>query len=321
LPWGSSVAVVGESFYEDAFRQVCGPKREEGYDMEVVAELWPEPDNPYDSGAVAVRVRGFKVGHLSREDARLYRALIDEALSVHGVASCHGLIRGGWDRGSDAGRFGVWLRFSDRSWSFPPPADDEYRLEPGGSVSVSNEERYQDVLIEATKGRDVTARSYPVLADLVLAASNPWAKGASGPILAVRLEGRTVGFLTAAMSARYIPVVQPALADGKRVTTEASLYAGTKKGEDIIEIRLHAREPLLPGQTPTVTPKLVWNVRTGTAHAMGEQDTDGSWRTPCGVTVRRADARLLGSTKPWIGYVDIATGHVVSEGYYRCDRC
>jgi HIRAN domain len=231
LPWGSSVAVVGESFYEEAFLRVCGPKCEHGYDLEVVAELWPEPDNPYDSAAVAVRVQGHKVGHLSREDARVYRTLIDEALSAHGVASCHGQIRGGWDRGGgDAGNFGVWLRFSDRSWTLSPPADDEVRLEPGGAVSVSNEERYQDVLIDSTGGRDVTTRSYPVLAELVVAPVNPWSKTPAGPVLEVRLAGRTVGFLTAAMSARYLPVVEPAVAEGKRVTTEASLYTGTKKG-------------------------------------------------------------------------------------------
>lgn len=241
LPWGSQVGVVGESFYEEAFLRVCGPKCEDGYFLDVVAELRPEPGNEYDAAAVGVFVQGFKVGHLSRQDARELRASIDEAIGAHGVASCYAMVRGGWDNGGgDTGHFGITLRFSDRTWTFPPPASDELRLPPGGAVSVSSEEHYQDALIDATRGRDVTATSYPVLADLAIAAANPWATSSTGPVLEVRIDGRTVGFLTASMSARYLAIVAPALAAGKRVTSEASLFTGTKKGEQIIEIRVHA---------------------------------------------------------------------------------
>src|ERR1700730_11025226 len=54
LPWGSQVGVVGESFYQEAFLMVCGPKCEGGYFLDVVAELRPEPDNEYDAAAVGV---------------------------------------------------------------------------------------------------------------------------------------------------------------------------------------------------------------------------------------------------------------------------
>jgi hypothetical protein len=219
---------------------ICGPKREDGYFLDVVAELRPEPHNEYDTAAVGVFVRGLKVGHLSRQDARTLRSSIDDAIAAHGIATCHAMVRGGWVRpGGDTGHFGITLRFSDRTWMFAPPAANELRLQPGGAVSVSSEEHYQEALIDASKGRDVTATSYPVLADLVVAEINPWMKSPTGPVLEVRVDNRTVGFLTAAMTTRYLPLVAPALAAGTRVTAEASLFTGVKKGEEIIEIRLH----------------------------------------------------------------------------------
>jgi len=241
LPWGPQVSVVGESYYQESFMRICGPKCDSGYFLDVVAELRPEPDNEYDAAAVGVFVRGLKVGHLSRHDARTLRSTIDDAIATQGVATCYAMVRGGWVRpGGDSGHFGISLRFSDRTWTFAPPAADELRLQPGGAVSVSSEDHYQDDLIDASKGRDLTTTSYPVLVDLVVADANPWVKSSTGQVLEVRVDDHTVGFLTAAMTARYMPVVAPALAAGKRVTAEASLFTGVKRGEDVIEIRLHA---------------------------------------------------------------------------------
>lgn len=322
LPWGSTVEVVGESYYQDSFLSICGPKCSDGHDVECVAELRPEPDNQYDPAAIGIYVTGLKVGHLSREDARSYRAVVLDAIDEHGVASCSGLIRGGWDRGhGDEGHFGIQLRFSDRRWALVDPDDDEIRLPPGGSVSVSNEERYQDTLLDATKGRDVTARSYPVLAELVLAQTNPWTKSDASPILEVRLDGQTAGFLTPAMTNRFRPIVEAAVAEGKRVTTEASLYTGTKGGEDIVEIRLHAERPRDPNEPITITPKRLLNIRTGTNHFLGEQLDDGSWRAACGTIVSAGDVQILGYTKPWIGMVDCATQEVIEQRYTNCSKC
>jgi hypothetical protein len=83
--------------------------------LDVVAELRPEPDNPYDANAVAVLVDGHKVGHLSKTNALAYRNIIDRAISAHGVATCSGEIRGGWDRGNgDTGKYGIVLSVGPR---------------------------------------------------------------------------------------------------------------------------------------------------------------------------------------------------------------
>jgi hypothetical protein len=244
LPWGSMVQVVGESHYEQSFLAICGPPTFDGYRMDCLAELRPQPNNPYDPAAVAVFINGLQVGHLSREDARRYGPVVHEALRTHGQATCYAAILGGWDRGGGGrGGYGVRLRFSDRTWQFAPVEADEVRLPTGGAVSVSNEQEYQDALIDALRGADLSIGSFPSLAELVPADRNPHLKKDSGRVLEVRIGGRTIGFLTKAMSDRYHRSVEAAVSAGKRTTCEASLFAGTKGGESIIEVRLHASPP------------------------------------------------------------------------------
>lgn len=61
------LSVVGESNYQEALWKVV---KDIGY--EVPAILQPEPNNPYDSNAIAVLAAGMVVGYLSREDAVRY---------------------------------------------------------------------------------------------------------------------------------------------------------------------------------------------------------------------------------------------------------
>ena len=244
LPWGSMVQVVGESHYAESFHAICGPPNKLGYSVDALAELRPEPENPYDPNAVAVFVQGQKVGHLSREDARRYETVVRGAIAEHGTATCYAAVHGGWGFSEpDVFLYWVRLRFSDRAWQVAPVGPDEVRLPSGGPVSVSHEEEYQDTLIDALAGSDLSFASMPTLAELVPAPRDPHLKKDSGKVLEVRVKESTVGFLTEAMSDRYLPTVEAALAAGKRVTAEASLFAGTKKGNDIIEVRLHAATP------------------------------------------------------------------------------
>lgn len=63
-------AVVGESYYQDALRatgRVCSAGGEGR--PAFTAALVPEPENPYDSNAIAVYSPRGKIGHLSRDDA------------------------------------------------------------------------------------------------------------------------------------------------------------------------------------------------------------------------------------------------------------
>src|SRR6266511_90440 len=93
------VQAVGESDYQDALARICGGKTEAGHHRPVTAMLSPEPDNPYDSNAVAVLVEGLKVGHLAREDASALHTQLVRIAQEHGCSvACRGEIVGGWHR-------------------------------------------------------------------------------------------------------------------------------------------------------------------------------------------------------------------------------
>src|SRR5262245_38063111 len=78
-PGTFEVHVVGTSHYQDALEAICGGRTAEGVQFPVAAILVPEDGNLHDPRAVRVDIRGATVGHLSRADARQYRAGLKEA--------------------------------------------------------------------------------------------------------------------------------------------------------------------------------------------------------------------------------------------------
>ena len=54
-----------------------------------------EPDNPYDANAVRVEAAEATVGHLSRDDAPRFHAIIDRLVRAGGPATCRGMLTGG----------------------------------------------------------------------------------------------------------------------------------------------------------------------------------------------------------------------------------
>lgn len=121
LPGGRSVNVVGESFYQAALESIAGGKTEDTCNLERWAILHREPDNPYDTNAVAVYIFGQKVGHLSQSDAERYAPIIDELWRSFGKrAACRASITGGWRRlardgvtVTNEGHYGVRLGLAD----------------------------------------------------------------------------------------------------------------------------------------------------------------------------------------------------------------
>lgn len=87
---------VGESFYAAAIAAVAkrvGPLAGRGR-FRVL--LVPEPENPYDSNAVAVvDPEAGKLGHLSRDDAPEYQELLIRLKERHGIdVSCDAMLVG-----------------------------------------------------------------------------------------------------------------------------------------------------------------------------------------------------------------------------------
>lgn len=92
--------IVGESFYQDALRSIAGDDETR---MPCEAELILEDWNEYDSNAVAVHIKGKKVGHLSRSHAKRYRKRFCSEGRIRGVVDA--VIVGG----GDGYNLGVWI--------------------------------------------------------------------------------------------------------------------------------------------------------------------------------------------------------------------
>jgi hypothetical protein len=105
---GGRTDVVGESRYQSELREICRVRSPDASWLRVIALLRPEPHNPYDSNAVAVFIGSHRVGYLSREDAEIFHATLDECeLEGEQETACQALVKGG-----HPGRDGVMLFYS-----------------------------------------------------------------------------------------------------------------------------------------------------------------------------------------------------------------
>jgi hypothetical protein len=101
--------IVGESNYQPALEQVAGPKTEKGVDHKCVVTLVCERGNKFDKNAVRVEIEGNTVGYLSRNDAEIFRDMLDEEDSRGVKVKAPARITGGWKRADSEGHYGIVL--------------------------------------------------------------------------------------------------------------------------------------------------------------------------------------------------------------------
>lgn len=102
--------IVGESFYQADLKRIAGDHGDRSVHVEVVALLKPEDDNPHDDKAVSVWVKGYKVGHLDRDDARSFRRRLSSKKLTKQVTACSAVVMGGFTRGNgERASYGVQL--------------------------------------------------------------------------------------------------------------------------------------------------------------------------------------------------------------------
>jgi hypothetical protein len=128
----ADLEVVGESHYQDNLWRLVGGRGfpDERVRVDAVAVLAAETDNPYDANAVAVWVRGLKVGYLSRADAQRYQPGLLALQRKHGMPiALAGVIVGGGMRPDGPGMLGLYAHLEDllyRSRDAFMSALDEY---------------------------------------------------------------------------------------------------------------------------------------------------------------------------------------------------
>lgn len=106
---------VGESNYQTALEGLTRGHNRDGHNLLIDAELLREPNNPYDTNAVAVRIGGHTVGYLPREQA----VRVASQMRADGIdrATCGAKIVGGWRTNQfDKGSFGVRLAVPNWGW-------------------------------------------------------------------------------------------------------------------------------------------------------------------------------------------------------------
>ncbi|MFC6157254.1 HIRAN domain-containing protein [Kribbella jiaozuonensis] len=118
--------VVGESNYQPALWEICGRQLGQRVRHPIVGVLVPEPQNPYDSNAIAVFVEGHIVGYLDRQTASLYIQGLHELMASSGAyIALDGVVVGGGHRTDGPGRLGIWLEHDPRDFglqrTFPMP--------------------------------------------------------------------------------------------------------------------------------------------------------------------------------------------------------
>jgi hypothetical protein len=113
---GAQVDVVGEQHHQDALEALAAGRNGFGTRRRLLtAALVRESDNEYDPNAVRVDAVGAAVGHLSREDAPRFHAIIDRLARAGVPATCRAMLTGGWDHGdADRGFIGIKIFTSRR---------------------------------------------------------------------------------------------------------------------------------------------------------------------------------------------------------------
>jgi hypothetical protein len=272
------IEVVGESYRQEALARLAGRKDAEGKHKLVGAVLRCEPQNEHDANAIRVEVMGEHVGYVSRETATFLSPAMQRACG--GALEARGLIVGGWKSESrdDHGRYlevsegsygiRVWITQRDTErlgvrpdaldpglrphWpEAPKPVHGEQRLSPtnadveagryGSVATVTCEEHYQDAIEAAMPTGWDPERTWPLLVDLAVAASNPHTKQAT-PCIEVRSGDRTVGYLTPKMSARHMALMEACVKSGSRATATATASRRIKGGLTIWRIKVPIRE-------------------------------------------------------------------------------
>ncbi|MEU0789400.1 HIRAN domain-containing protein [Amycolatopsis sp. NPDC005961] len=211
------LAVVGESHYQDALRQVAGG-RAFGTDFEehlpATAVLVPEPENPWDRNAVRVDAlmgnRPLKVGYLSSTWAEDYQPELLKLRAAGVLGTCPARITGG-----GAKSYGIYLHVAgpDELHSRKEPEDpvvakltaSDVLLRNAWSCTVTKEENHQDVLRDfAPTGKQEYREVVASLTFCTIESGKYQGRRA----IEVRLGDHRVGQLTYAMTERYRSMVE-----------------------------------------------------------------------------------------------------------------
>ncbi len=233
-----NLEVAGESQYQASIRALLGRlAKDQDKELQTEALLVPEPDNPYDSRAISVRVQGAVVGYLTRADARAFAPILHR-LAASGVtavvpARVWGVLRDDWE--GKGARFHSNVRVALPEPHLIVPLNDgpsePYSILPWGSgLQVTGEEKHFDVLAPFAGQAD---RS--LLLVTLHRGSEEKARGGQREFIEVRVNGQRVGELSTQSSRHYFALVDHHAAKGLAVAAWAHLKGSALAAEVVLQ--------------------------------------------------------------------------------------
>jgi hypothetical protein len=203
------VGIVGASHHQQALADAVAAGGA------VVAVLVPEPDDLYDEHAVRVDVviggATAVVGYLAHVHARRYQPVLMGLRRQGFVGTCPATVSGGGPRRP----LGLLLHLADpQELVLENLADDIELLAPERTIAVAGVADHRDDLVRMRPDGRATRVA------VTLRTSS------SGPTVDVLLDGRPIGRLGAAPSARYRRVVAEPERRGGRAACEAVVARG-----------------------------------------------------------------------------------------------
>jgi len=240
------VDVVGEKFHEAEIRRLFPAGLTTGSsEFQGTAHLVPEPNNPHDPNAIAVRVDGNLIGYLAKEQASRYVGVISTLVrnGYYPTTACQvwayeyqdweGTDRRGRDIYKPVLDARATIVLDEPHLCVPanlPPTKGHRMLPHGSALQVKGEEKHLDVLAPLVSEHG-EAWVYTTLHLLTLGSGRSEKR-----VVELRLDGAPIGQLTPAMSAHYAATIDHLSAEGQLVAAKTLL-----KGNPIqVEAVLHA---------------------------------------------------------------------------------
>ena len=159
-----------------------------------------------------------------------------------------------------------------------------------------------------------------------MAPGNPHAKNPDVPVLEVRVQGSTVGFLTPAMTKRYKPFLDAAEAQGRILTATTVIRPGTRcEQRDRRSRSVCSRCPgwwsnaASPGSTSKPLNRTCCTAALTPGMSCGARFRRASSR-PAGRTLPPTEATIVRRTKPYVGWVT-DDGAIVDDYGDTCGNC
>lgn len=257
-PWSERLSaqnVVGESFHLAAFKALAaayGHRSVPEYGVEITearAGIVPDPENAYDSNAVAVWIDGrHLVGHLPRDVASLYThqlECLDRGTYLQVPARVWIGKSFDWDESSGRevtgirGSVTVRLPEPDGVAAFNDlPAEPHSVLPWGRAVQITGEEHHMDVLRTFSLGtvpRHVAATLHLV--------DEPRRTGDPARVIEVRLDGQRVGVMSKTLSDQIADLVSYVTDNGRTPVARAIIKGSDLRADVVVHVARTSEVP------------------------------------------------------------------------------